>query len=66
LCTQRSIEEDRKVKHTAYLFNGVRGEEALPGMPGRSNFYTLVILCCPMRETLFILPGIYSSQALSS
>lgn len=31
---QKSTEEARKVKHTAYLFNGKMFLTAFPGMPG--------------------------------
>lgn len=31
---QKSTEEARKVKHTAYLFNGKMCLTAFPGMPG--------------------------------
>ena len=65
LCTQISTGEARKVKHTVYLFSGMRYAAALPGKPEMMSFYNLVVLGSLMRKALQKSPRICLSQTLS-
>lgn len=54
-----SIGGAREVKHTAYLFSGLRCAAVLPGTRGTVLLYNPVILCYLMWHVLPIVPRVY-------